>query len=89
MVVVVADTIDEVVDLANDTTYSLTAGVWTKDIHTALDVTSRVRSGQHKLATISHHGLIHSFSSMGQHQWRNFPWRVVDGPRRIRVSTPS
>ncbi|KAI0919057.1 hypothetical protein AcW1_003468 [Taiwanofungus camphoratus] len=39
------DTIDEVIDLANDTEYSLTAAVWTKDINAAMDVAMRIRSG--------------------------------------------
>ena len=51
---VVADTVDEIVDLANESTYSLSAGIWKRDIHTALDVTSRVHSGVYKTAPLFH-----------------------------------
>ncbi|KAK7687896.1 hypothetical protein QCA50_009115 [Cerrena zonata] len=61
LIVAVADTIDEIVDLANESTYSLSAGIWTKDIHTAFDVTSRVRSG---LANING-GTFHGESLLG------------------------
>ena len=39
------DSTDAAVDLANDTEYGLTGGVITRDLGTALDVVSRVRSG--------------------------------------------
>ncbi|KAI0630583.1 aldehyde dehydrogenase [Trametes polyzona] len=41
----VVDSIDEAVAAANATTYSLTAGLWTNDVHKAFDVASRIRSG--------------------------------------------
>jgi aldehyde dehydrogenase (NAD+) len=37
--------IDEVVDMANDTIYGLAAAVWTKDIGTAQEIIQRVRAG--------------------------------------------
>lgn len=46
------DTIDEVIDLANDTEYSLTAAVWTKDINAAMDVAMRIRSGKCRLVLV-------------------------------------
>ncbi|KAH9944782.1 Aldehyde/histidinol dehydrogenase [Amylocystis lapponica] len=45
VVLIEADTIDEAVDLANDSEYSLVAGLWTQNIHTALDVASRIHAG--------------------------------------------
>ncbi|KAI0075312.1 aldehyde dehydrogenase [Panus rudis PR-1116 ss-1] len=45
VVVTAADTIDEVVELANQTDYSLAASLWTKDLNLALDVGSRIRAG--------------------------------------------
>ena len=39
------DSTDAVIELANDTEYGLTGGVISRDLNTALDVVSRVRSG--------------------------------------------
>jgi acyl-CoA reductase-like NAD-dependent aldehyde dehydrogenase len=39
------ETIDEVVDRANDTPYGLAAGVWTKDLRSAHRFAARVRAG--------------------------------------------
>ncbi|KAI0741632.1 aldehyde dehydrogenase [Daedaleopsis nitida] len=43
-VVAVVDTIDEAVDLANASEYSMSAGLWTKDVHGTFDITSRIRA---------------------------------------------
>jgi acyl-CoA reductase-like NAD-dependent aldehyde dehydrogenase len=40
-----ADSAEAAIDLANDTEYGPTGGVITQDLHAALDVASRVRSG--------------------------------------------
>ncbi|KAH8093260.1 aldehyde dehydrogenase [Cristinia sonorae] len=45
LVIAVADTIDEIIEVTNASDYTLVAGLWTKDVHTALDVAGRVRSG--------------------------------------------
>ena len=42
---IVADTIDEVVELANKTDYSLNAALWTNSVHLAMEVGSRIRAG--------------------------------------------
>lgn len=39
------DTVDEAVTLANDTTYGLGNGLWTKDVDKALQVSKRLKSG--------------------------------------------
>jgi acyl-CoA reductase-like NAD-dependent aldehyde dehydrogenase len=39
------DTAQEAIDLANDATYGLSAGVWSADIHTCLDFARRVQAG--------------------------------------------
>ncbi|KDQ56594.1 hypothetical protein JAAARDRAFT_689366 [Jaapia argillacea MUCL 33604] len=41
----VVDTIDEAVELANATEYSLSASLWTKDVNLAFDVGGRIRAG--------------------------------------------
>jgi len=41
----VVDTVDEAVELANTSDYSLTASLWTSDINRAIDVGSRLRAG--------------------------------------------
>lgn len=46
------DTIEEAVQLANDTVYGLAASVWTKNIDKALTVTRRVRAGRFWVNTI-------------------------------------
>lgn len=38
------DTVEQAVELANDTVYGLAASVWTKNIDKALTVTRRVRA---------------------------------------------
>jgi len=40
------DTMEEAIDLANDTVYGLAASVWTKNIDKALTVSRRVRAGR-------------------------------------------
>ncbi|KAH9030341.1 aldehyde dehydrogenase [Lactarius pseudohatsudake] len=45
LVVAVVDTIDEAVDLANATEYSLAAAVWTNDLYNAMSVSRRLRYG--------------------------------------------
>lgn len=49
IIVVVADTVDQIVDIANESAYSLSAAVWTKNINTALDVASRIRAGKSEI----------------------------------------
>ncbi|KAI0298081.1 aldehyde dehydrogenase [Multifurca ochricompacta] len=41
----VVDTIDEAVQLANASDYSLAASLWTKDVYNAINVAMRIRSG--------------------------------------------
>ena len=43
--ITVVDTIDEAVDLANATDYSLVASLWTSDLNVGLDVAGRIRAG--------------------------------------------
>ena len=45
LIITVADTIDEVVELANDTDYSLAAAVFTNDLYNAMNVSRRLRYG--------------------------------------------
>ncbi|MGF6175082.1 aldehyde dehydrogenase family protein [Ensifer sp. 4252] len=46
------DTIEQAIELANDTVYGLAASVWTKNIDKALTVTRRVRAGRFWVNTI-------------------------------------
>ncbi|EED82731.1 predicted protein [Postia placenta Mad-698-R] len=39
------DTVDEAVELANASEYSLAASVWTQDVNNAIDVSARIRAG--------------------------------------------
>ena len=45
LVFAVVDTIDEAVELANASNYSLSASLWTKDVYNAINVAMRIRSG--------------------------------------------
>ncbi|KZT05339.1 ALDH-like protein [Laetiporus sulphureus 93-53] len=45
VVLVEVDTIDEAVDFANASDYTLVGALWTKDLNTAMDVSMRIRSG--------------------------------------------
>lgn len=47
VVFVVVDSVDEAVELANASEYSLTAGVWSDNAYAAQHVAMRVRSGVH------------------------------------------
>ena len=42
----IVDTVDEAVELANATQYSLTSSLWTNDVTQAMEVSERIRSGQ-------------------------------------------
>jgi acyl-CoA reductase-like NAD-dependent aldehyde dehydrogenase len=39
------DTVEEAIELANQTTYSLSAAIWSTNVHTAMYVAERLRSG--------------------------------------------
>jgi len=45
LVVAVVDTIDEAVELANASDYSLAAALWTNDLYNAMNVSRRIHSG--------------------------------------------
>lgn len=39
------ETVEEAIQLANTTDYSLTASLWTRDVNLAFDVGSRIKAG--------------------------------------------
>ena len=43
----IVDTVDEAVELANATDYSLAASVWTSDLSVGMQVASRINAGMH------------------------------------------
>ncbi|KAI0831987.1 aldehyde dehydrogenase [Trametes gibbosa] len=49
LVVAVVDTIDEAVDMANASDYSLVAGVWTKDVNKAFNVSAKIHAGEYNI----------------------------------------
>ena len=83
------DSVDEAVELANASTYSLASAVWTKDIHVAFDITSRIRAGTimkklNSMCATSKQNLL--FFRHFQYQWPILPPRVTVRTRRSRVS---
>jgi acyl-CoA reductase-like NAD-dependent aldehyde dehydrogenase len=48
----VASTVDEAIELANDSEYSLVAALWTSDRFAALDLAPRIRAGEWNAYTI-------------------------------------
>ncbi|KAI0675687.1 aldehyde dehydrogenase [Trametes maxima] len=49
VVLAVVDTVDEAITLANTAEYTLTSSVWTKDVHKAFDVATRMRNGTNNI----------------------------------------
>jgi acyl-CoA reductase-like NAD-dependent aldehyde dehydrogenase len=49
------DDIEEAVDIANSTTYGLTAAVWTNDYYTAMDLSRRIEAGYVWINGIGNH----------------------------------
>ena len=47
IVFAVVETVDEAVDTANATEYSLSAALWTKDIYNGQKIASCIRAGQY------------------------------------------
>ncbi|KAI0630582.1 aldehyde dehydrogenase [Trametes polyzona] len=48
-VVAIVDTVDEAVDLANASDYSLVSAVWTKNVYRAFDVAGRIQAGTNNI----------------------------------------
>ncbi len=63
------DTLDEAIDIANDTEYGLAASVWTKNIDKALVVTRRVQAGRFWVNTTLSGGPELPIGGMKQSGW--------------------
>jgi acyl-CoA reductase-like NAD-dependent aldehyde dehydrogenase len=46
IVFAVVDTVDQAVELANSSDYSLVASLWTRDVNAAFDIAGRIRAGK-------------------------------------------
>lgn len=63
------DTVDEAIEIANDTEYGLAASVWTKNIDKALQVSRRVRAGRFWVNTTLSGGPELPIGGMKQSGW--------------------
>lgn len=79
----VVDSIDEAVDLANASEYSMAASLWTSDGYKALDVSARIRASKSPLDPLPAQGA--EWRSLHKHQWPDDPFRVDEKPGRPRV----
>lgn len=81
--ITICDTVDEAIDLANATEYTLTSAIWTNSIH-ALNLASRIRAGSvmingstfHPEPNIEIHG-IGGNSGWGRYDIENFTQRQI------------
>lgn len=81
----VVDTIDEAVELANASQYTLGSTLWTKDIGTGLGVAARVRSG--KAATVvDWQALTAQLRRTYRHKWPRHSRRGFERRRRTWAS---
>ena len=46
LIIAVADTVDELIELANASDYSLTSAVWSRDLTVAMDVAGRIHASK-------------------------------------------
>lgn len=46
MAIAVADTVDEAVELANNSEYTLVSSLWTTNVYSAFEVAGRIRAGE-------------------------------------------
>lgn len=84
------DTIDEAVELANDSEYTLVASLWTTNVHHAFEVAARIRAGE----LLTNRGALYRHASSDtdafilrvcQHQWFDHDLRSWRGSSRTRV----
>lgn len=90
LVLIAADSIDEAVDLANASDYSLTAALWTSDLYLAKSISSRIRSGTSSYRSISNHPTDTNWR-LRQYKWK-YDWgrdRSRAQRARVRLSTIS
>lgn len=94
LAIAVVDTVDEAVELANDSEYSLVSSLWTTNVHKAFEVGSRIRAGgittnqTFDSISISHVTFFFILLRVSQHQWDHYELGSWRGPSRSGVRRP-
>ncbi|KZT41562.1 aldehyde dehydrogenase [Sistotremastrum suecicum HHB10207 ss-3] len=87
----VVDTVDEAVELANSSDYSLTASLWSSDVHGALQTASKIRAGtvQINAPTLSFEPSFGNFGLGGATGYGRFDIDHFTDLRAIAVNPPN
>lgn len=94
LAIAVVDTVDEAVELANDSEYSLVSSLWTTNVHKAFEVGSRIRAGEitpnqsFDSIYIYHVAFFSSFLRVRQYQWDHHELGSWRGSSRSGVRRP-
>ena len=78
LVVAPVDTVDEAIELANATDYSLAAALWTNDLYNAMNVSRQIRSGSLFYISLSIALDWVHIRRFCEHQWLDNPCRGYD-----------
>jgi len=73
---------EEAIEIANDTEYGLTAGIWTEDIRRAHRVAERIRAGRVWINNYRNSGVV-----APQGGYKNSGWGVENGSRSSRSTS--
>ncbi|THU96268.1 aldehyde dehydrogenase [Dendrothele bispora CBS 962.96] len=81
VIIAVVDTVDEAIELANSTDYSLTSSLWTSDVYKGQEIAARINAGYTNINGITihsepHYGLIGLGGSSGYGRFDVEDWTI-------------